>query len=455
VFSIPSPSVSSPERLRYFARQLLTPDDLTQEQEYFRARMRRHNRFLHGWGVVCGCQVRATATPWTVSIDAGYVLGPRGDEIAIDTSFNVDLSQQDLAGNVALPCADPLDPWCGSVRAVPPLRQTLYLAVAYAESETRAVRVQTAGCGCDGGQCEFSRTRDGFVVRLLSALPASYAPMAPRLTGTDCPGGGVRPCPPLPADPWVILATIQPQSQTITETDIDNFTNRRYAATFADWWYTCTAGGPTPTPTPTPAPTPSPTPTPTPPPGVITLQSLTLNPSVVQPGDTSIGTITLSSPAIATGTQVGIASDNPSVANVPNAISVPAGSTSAQFTVTTQAVGVARVTAALGTSTAQATISVRRSKSPVEKIQVDKVSALEKVTDKVLAEKLREKVQLEKAVDAKLTDVVAPGPQIRPTGLASPALAGDSGTRRAFIAPAERPPVGVSFLTPPDGHATP
>ena len=81
----------SMERVRYFTRQLITPDDLTLEQEYFRNKLRRHNRFLHGWGVVCGCIVRpaynpssGTNDPWMVRISPGYVLGPYGDEILVE-----------------------------------------------------------------------------------------------------------------------------------------------------------------------------------------------------------------------------------------------------------------------------------------------------------------------------------------------------------------------------------
>ena len=37
------------ERMRYFPRQLLTADDMRTEQEYFREKMRRHNRYLVGW----------------------------------------------------------------------------------------------------------------------------------------------------------------------------------------------------------------------------------------------------------------------------------------------------------------------------------------------------------------------------------------------------------------------
>ena len=49
------------ERVRYFSRQALTAEDMTADQEYFRAKLRRHNRYLHGWGVVCGMIVEINA----------------------------------------------------------------------------------------------------------------------------------------------------------------------------------------------------------------------------------------------------------------------------------------------------------------------------------------------------------------------------------------------------------
>ena len=42
---------------RYFPGQLLTEDELEQEQQYFRDRLRLHNRLLWGWGTVCGAVV--------------------------------------------------------------------------------------------------------------------------------------------------------------------------------------------------------------------------------------------------------------------------------------------------------------------------------------------------------------------------------------------------------------
>ena len=90
------------ERTRYFARQqLVGPEDLTQDQRYFREKHRRHNRMLHGWGVVCGVDVQPAgdaqgeAIPYTVCVGAGYVLGPYGDEILVDNGTPVRRAQGD------------------------------------------------------------------------------------------------------------------------------------------------------------------------------------------------------------------------------------------------------------------------------------------------------------------------------------------------------------------------
>jgi hypothetical protein len=73
-------------RPRYFDRQQLTAPDLNQGVTYVRERLRRHNRFMHGWGVVCGAEVwqtDAAADPWQLSVGEGYVVTLRGDEVYI------------------------------------------------------------------------------------------------------------------------------------------------------------------------------------------------------------------------------------------------------------------------------------------------------------------------------------------------------------------------------------
>ena len=103
-------------RTRFFPGQLVGPADFTQDQRYFREKHRRHNRMLHGWGVVCGVE--------TVVFDVRRVA-------------------DDLRGG----CPPPLDPWCSPVRVDRDPRVPLYLAIRYDECETQPVQTES-GCGC-------------------------------------------------------------------------------------------------------------------------------------------------------------------------------------------------------------------------------------------------------------------------------------------------------------------
>ena len=68
------------------------------------------------------------------------------------------------------------------------------------------------------------------------------------------------------------------------------------------------------------------------------LTSFTLNPALVTGGAASTGTVILSMPARAGGTVVTLFSGNPLVATVPVSVTVPAGATSVNFTVSTSSV---------------------------------------------------------------------------------------------------------------------
>jgi hypothetical protein len=211
------------ERTRFFPRQLVGPDDLTQDQVYFREKLRRHNRMLHGWGIVCGAEVRQhdNAEPGcTVVVAPGYVLGPFGDEILIDTEVSIDVCKRDTGGT--LDCIDP-DPWCGDVTRVED-DAPRYLAVRHVERSTRPVRVPGCTCGCDEGECEYSRTRDGFELRVLNVLPTSYTKDPVDWDDTYLAGQG-RPCEPCPDSPWVILAELQISDGRIERLSVNH---RRY-----------------------------------------------------------------------------------------------------------------------------------------------------------------------------------------------------------------------------------
>jgi uncharacterized repeat protein (TIGR03803 family) len=96
--------------------------------------------------------------------------------------------------------------------------------------------------------------------------------------------------------------------------------------------------------------------------GGVTVSSLTFNPASVSNGQPSTGTVTLSAPAPAGGSTVGLSS-NSTFAIVPSTVSVPAGATSATFTVNTNNGFVlsntaVTITATLGNSTVQGNMTI-------------------------------------------------------------------------------------------------
>ncbi|HBY98946.1 MAG: hypothetical protein M5U01_28130 [Ardenticatenaceae bacterium] len=251
------------ERPRYFPRQLITPVEMTLEQQYFRDKLRRHNRLLHGWGVVCGALVCPIAgqdglEPWKVVVQPGYVLGPYGDEIVIDGERVVDLRTSGVTGMTGEPGREFVDPWCSQV-FVERREGPLYVAVKYKEVMTRPVRVQPVGCGCDDTQCEYSRWQDGYEIKVLDQCPDSHK-MATKQQRTSSPREDraiverLRPgeievqrrlplvdCPPCPSDPWVVLAMVQLGENGNIEA-IDNCACRRIVLSPALYWGVCEGG---------------------------------------------------------------------------------------------------------------------------------------------------------------------------------------------------------------------
>lgn len=95
---------------------------------------------------------------------------------------------------------------------------------------------------------------------------------------------------------------------------------------------------------------------------VLTLSSLSLNPSSVAGGATSQGTVGLSGPAPSGGVSVSL-NDNSSAAGVPASVTIPSGITSATFTITTTPVASSTpvtISASYGGVTKTATLTVVR-----------------------------------------------------------------------------------------------
>ena len=180
------------ERIRYFPGRLLGEGDLAQEQLYLLEKARRHNRMLHGWGVVSGLRVREGPGGDELTVEPGYALDANGNEIVVANDVIVVLCREDADGNAVSPCPQP-----DARDHVPRKRspdEPLYVAIRYAERATAPVPA--------GESVEDSRTRESFAVKLLTKLPASYRRRRRR------PEPEAHPCPDPVAEPWVVLAEV-------------------------------------------------------------------------------------------------------------------------------------------------------------------------------------------------------------------------------------------------------
>jgi hypothetical protein len=77
-----------PSRLRYFAGRVLSAEDLADEQEYLLERLRRHNRRLHGWGVVDGLEI-GVEDGAEICISPGCAIDACGNDIVVERELRV------------------------------------------------------------------------------------------------------------------------------------------------------------------------------------------------------------------------------------------------------------------------------------------------------------------------------------------------------------------------------
>lgn len=71
-------------RPHFFSGRLITADDLKQQQDYNREKLKRHNRSLHGFGIVSGLKV--TIQAGTIVIGPGTAIDCEGNEIVVEAT---------------------------------------------------------------------------------------------------------------------------------------------------------------------------------------------------------------------------------------------------------------------------------------------------------------------------------------------------------------------------------
>lgn len=172
-------------RVDWQPRSPLSAHALATDQAWRRQLMRRHDRLLHGAGVVCGLHVvpaAETGRPWAVRICPGYGLSAHGDEVSLCCPVVVDIAEW-------LWSRDPPD----AVRAV--------VALQPAALSGRASPQYCGLCSHAATGRKPSRTREVSVVRILWDQRLLGAP--PIDICRDLPQ-----CPPCPDDPSLALATV-------------------------------------------------------------------------------------------------------------------------------------------------------------------------------------------------------------------------------------------------------
>ena len=107
------------KRNRFFSGKLLTAEDLALEQEYFSEKLKRHNRYLHGFGVVFGLEVSRSDS--AVVISPGLAIDCQGNEIVVPEPLKQSFPSPDSGS-------------------------TIFLSVSYIEKATDAVPSALPNC---------------------------------------------------------------------------------------------------------------------------------------------------------------------------------------------------------------------------------------------------------------------------------------------------------------------
>jgi len=155
-------------RNNFFTCKLLLERDFTDEQQYFRDKIRHHNQRLHGTGVVCGLRIVQHPNPDCrtrfVRLTPGTAIDCCGNEILVAAEEDIELA--------SLPGVGALDPNDEKFHE-------LQICLRFRECGIEPVPVLYDKCGCDDDRCLPNRILESFEVDVIVDPPAT----APTWTG--------------------------------------------------------------------------------------------------------------------------------------------------------------------------------------------------------------------------------------------------------------------------------
>lgn len=144
--------------LNYHFGMLLGVDDFQAEQGFHVGRLRRHQRLLHGWGVVAGFPLAFDAISFDLSVGPGYAIDILGRDLwlAIRQCVNLALWWQKHAGDDAFHGLDPND-----------ATLDLDLQVCYATCLDRPVPAIAEPCAGDAADIAHARLCETVSLQLI------------------------------------------------------------------------------------------------------------------------------------------------------------------------------------------------------------------------------------------------------------------------------------------------
>jgi DNA-binding beta-propeller fold protein YncE len=162
-------------RNHYFTGKLLVERDFTDEQWFFREKIRLHHQRLHGTGVVCGLEIRQHdgCPDRLVSLRPGSAIDCCGHDILVAHEETFDIT--------SVPAVNAL------VQAKDTGTHVLEFCLRWRECPTEEIPILYDECGCDDTQCAPNRILESFALDVLVDPPAPPAKVhAPKLHWGSC-----------------------------------------------------------------------------------------------------------------------------------------------------------------------------------------------------------------------------------------------------------------------------
>ena len=148
------------ERVNYYYGEVLSIDDFTIEQNYVVEKLRRHNRYLHGWGVVSGLSVSVSKQAATIVVEPGVAIDCFGNEVFLGEQIQC---------------------------AIPKHKGKLYVVVQYVESKSNPVPSESDSAGGEEQKLMYSRIQEGCRVDITDIDTSSgHQGIGPGTPGCGC-----------------------------------------------------------------------------------------------------------------------------------------------------------------------------------------------------------------------------------------------------------------------------